>query len=227
MASVPYAYDLDRANGFVMDPNEHKRVGYVTKLDGFGLTGPLPADLRVNVPFSDGRTLGYAGLQTAPGITGSAAPLIASVVGVMEKWEWDGTVGGPIKIDFYCSQENATRIKTLQQLALKTTNVKALGWWICDYDQETKTWYEAAYPKSAPAVTGIIMGKDNPELNVDLTPVPVKDGIEVNVYKVSIAVVPGANQQYALDLANSSTRSVAKSWGLIVGSLGALKPGVA
>ncbi len=208
-----------------MDPNAHKRVGYVTKLDGFGLTQSLAADLKVALPLSGGHALSYTGLPTAPAGAGGAAPaLTASVVGVIEKWEWDGTVGGAIKIDFYCSQENAAQIKTLQQLALKTTNVKALGWWICDYDQETKAWYEAAYPKSAPAVTGIIAGKENPELNVDLTPVPARDGIDVFVYKVSIAVAPGANQQYALNLANSSTRSVAKSWGLIAGNL---KPGIA
>ena len=29
-ASVPHTYDCDKSAGFIMDPNEHKRVGYST-----------------------------------------------------------------------------------------------------------------------------------------------------------------------------------------------------
>jgi hypothetical protein len=39
------------------------------------------------------------------------------------------------------------------------------------------TGFEQSYPMSAPAVTGVVAVKGNPELNVDLTPVPVADGI--------------------------------------------------
>jgi hypothetical protein len=46
-----------------------------------------------------------------------------------------------------------------------------------------------------------------------MTPVPAKDGIDVNVCKVSIAIAP-PHQVYALKLASSSTRTVAKSWGV-------------
>jgi len=55
-------------------------------------------------------------------------------------------------------------------------------------------------------LSGTIAGKGVPQLNVDLTPVPVKDGIDVNVYKVSIAIAPQAHQVFALKLASSSTR---------------------
>jgi hypothetical protein len=40
-AGVPVTFDCDRASAFVMDPNEHKRVGYVTEFSGIGLPGPL------------------------------------------------------------------------------------------------------------------------------------------------------------------------------------------
>jgi hypothetical protein len=227
MATVPFSFECDRASGFVMDPNAHRRVGYITTLDGFGLAHPLSPDIKVNSPWSGANAPSYAGFTTSSGAP--TAPVgTVDVVGVIEKWEWDGSVGGSINIDFYCSQQNATQIKMLEQLGLKTTNVKALGWWICDYDLEAKQWFEEAYPKNAKSVSGIIAGKGNPELNVDLTPVLVKDGIEVSVYKVSIAVLPGANQQYALHFANSSTTSIVKSWGLTIGSLasGSLKPTV-
>ena len=100
-----------------------------------------------------------------------------------------------------------------------TTNVERLAWWIVDYDQETKKWYEQAYPIGDP-ISGIITGKENPELDVDLSPVPAKEGIDVHVYKITIGIVPAANKQYTLHFANSSQKKVAKSWGLVAGTRG-------
>jgi hypothetical protein len=94
-----------------------------------------------------------------------------------------------------------------------------MGWWIADYDQEAKQWFEQSYPVGEPAIKGLIAGKDNPEFSVDLSPVAVKDWIEINVYKVSISVVPASNQQYPLEFASSAENPIVKSWGLIVGTL--------
>lgn len=66
---------------------------------------------------------------------------------------------------------------------------------------------------------GVIAVKGNPELNVDLTPVPVGDGIDVSVYKVSLSVQPAASQQYALDFASSPALVLAKPWGLVTGAV--------
>jgi hypothetical protein len=97
--------------------------------------------------------------------------------------------------------------------------LKGLGWWIVDYDPESKQWFEESFPASGAAITGLIAGQGYPELNVDLTPVPVTDGIEVDVYKVSISVVPAANQQYSLEFASSAGKPIVKSWGLVTGTL--------
>jgi hypothetical protein len=48
-----------------------------------------------------------------------------------------------------------------------------MGWWIADYDQEAKQWFEQSYPVGEPAIKGLIAGKDNPEFSVDLSPVAV------------------------------------------------------
>lgn len=223
MASVPFEFNCVRGAGFVMDPNQHKRVGYVLALDGFGSTNPtgLSPDLQVNVPYnSPGPAYGYHGLpiDKSNGATGIGT---AHVVGVIEKFTWAGAVGDSINIEFWCSQENATHIKSLQQLTLKNTGIKQLSWWIANYDQETKLWFEESYPKTPAAITGTIAGGDNPELNVDLAGAPVKDGVDVMVYKVAISVVPAANQAYALAFANSENKPTVKAWGLVVGSLAA------
>ena len=225
MATVPFVYECNKEAGFVMDPNEQKRIGYITALNGFKLAATLPADLQVSVPFNSGANPTFSGLQYTP--KSDTIPVgVAKVVGVIEKFEWNGGIGDPIKLEFYVSQENATQIKALQQQSLQTTKVDALAWWLADYDQEVKKWFEQAYPIGG-SITGIITGKENPELDVDLNPVPVKDGIDVNVYKVTMAVVPAANKQYTLHFANSDQKKVIKAWGLVVGTLAgtALPPG--
>jgi hypothetical protein len=59
-------------------------------------------------------------------------------------------------------------------------------------------------------------------VDVDLSPVPVKDGIDVNVYKMTLAVVPAANKQYTLHFASSPRKPAVKSWGLVIGARGAV-----
>ena len=217
MATVPFEFSCDREYGFLADPNVHKRLGYLVGLEGLGLAKALAADLRAITPFDASFVPGYKTLAySAP--RANAPSGTAKVVGVIANFSWAGGVGDPIEIDFYVSQDNALRIKALQQTALKTTAVKSLAWWMADYDQEAKKWFEQAYPVAATgAVSGVLAGRENPRLNVDLTPVPVKDGIDVKVYKVSIAVAPAANLTQSLCFANSAQKKQLKSWGLVVG----------
>jgi hypothetical protein len=176
MASVPFVFECDRESGFVLDPNSHKRVGYITKLDGFGLTHPAISDLNVSIPYSGQPK--YSGISfRQPGV---GLPRTASVVGVLENFAWAGSVGDAIKFDFWCSQENATALKAIQQSMLKPGALREMGWWIADYDQETRQWFEQSYPASEAAITGLITGKENPALYVDLNPVfffQAEDGI--------------------------------------------------
>jgi hypothetical protein len=209
-ASIPFAYECSRESGFVMDPNAHKRVGYVTEFGSNGVA--MQKDLQVMVPFK------ATHLQINAPATANGFPT-AKVVGVIENFQWGGGVGDALSFDFYASKENAMAIKALQQSNLTTTKVDKLGWWICDYDQEQKTWYEQSYPQSVSAITGIFGPKTSPELNVDLSGVPVKDGIDVMVYKVHMQIAPGANQAFQLMFANAAGKSMTKSWGLTVGTL--------
>jgi hypothetical protein len=201
MAAVPVDLECSVSSGFVMDPNEHQRIGWVTKLDGFGLpAGGLTADLQVSDPLA----------------AGNGKPMVVPVVGVLEKFSWAGGAADPLQFDFYVSQENATQIKALQQTALKNTAVKVMDFIVIDYDPAAKAWFTELIPGQP--LGGTITRKGNPQLNVDLTPVPAKDGIDVNVYKVDISISPQAAQIYTLKLATSSTRIVVKSWGMTSGA---------
>jgi hypothetical protein len=178
MAAVAVELECSVSSGFVMDPNEHLRIGWVTKLDGFGLpTGGLKADMQVSDPLA----------------AGNGKPMVVPVVGVLEKFSWAGGAADPLHLDFYVSQQNAAQIKALQQTTLKNTAVKVLDLLVIDYDQEAKAWFTELIPGQP--LSGTVTGKGNPQLDVDLTPVPVKDGIDVYVYKVTIAVSPQAVAQ--------------------------------
>jgi hypothetical protein len=223
VTSVPFEFDCVREAGFAMDPNQPQRFGYVLAFDGLGIEGSpaFKPDVQVSVPFnSDGPAYRYPGISIAK--TASATGVgAASVIGIVEKFTWGGGVGDAVHLNFWCSQVNANQINSLQQRALKNTTIDKLGWWIADYDAETKSWYEASYPQDPTTIAGTIAGGDNPLLDVDLAGAPVKDGVDIMVYKVSISVAPAANEAYALMFANSVNKPTAKAWGLQVGTLSA------
>jgi hypothetical protein len=216
MASVPFTYECDRESGFVADPNSHKRVGYLTRLAGFGLANPVTPDLTVSIPYSGQPK--YSGITLTQPDAGSTVRT-ASVVAVLGDFSWAGGIGDALDLDFWCSPENASTIRTVLQLGLDNRVVKGLGWWIIDYDPELKRWFEQSFPASGAAVSGLIGGRDHQGLVVDANPAPVVDGIDVEVCKASISVVPAATQQYSLEFASSAEKQIMKSWGLVPGTL--------
>src|SRR5690349_1649799 len=159
-----------------MDPNVHHCVGYLTYFDGLDMSVPLAQDIAVSVPYN-GPAPNYKAIVP----TNQKA---VHVVGVLEKFVWAGGVGDALEFDFWVSQENATRLKTLQQTTLKSTIIDPVGWWIADYDQETKQWYEKCFPLGSGTLTGVLANKENPELTIDLKGEPVKPGSDVLAYKV-------------------------------------------
>ena len=105
----------------------------------------LATDLSVSLP--DLGHVTYTGLQSRS----SGLSSTAQVVGVIQKFEWEGGVGNPLKFDFYVSQLNAHQLTTQQQFGLATTKVNALSWWIIDYDQKTKSGTRRWFIKSSSA----------------------------------------------------------------------------
>jgi hypothetical protein len=202
-ASIPLVFDCDMQSGFLMNPNVHNRIGYVSAFQAFGAP-KLNSDLTLSLPFTPLHEL--LSMIQAPGL-----PPVTNVVGVIQNFSWNGGLGDPLKISFFVSKENATLLNALEQTSFKTNAVSSLGWWIGDYDQAAKVWFEAAYPASSPTVSGTIANSS--ALSVNLTPVPVAAGINVNVYEVSIQVSPVPHSVFGLEFANSSRSAVTRSWG--------------
>jgi hypothetical protein len=141
------------------------------------------------------------------------------VVGIIETLRWNGGVDDPIQVDFLVSQATAVQIRTLQEMGLHNLNVASFGYYIANYDPQVKTWYSEAFPANHMNLQGVISPASNPLLNVSLQGQPVKAGIDISVYKVSIGFGPPVTHTSALYFANSATERVSKQWGLIIGSL--------
>jgi len=217
---MAHSFPCDWKSGFVMDPTKKQRFGYLTAFNGLGLAAALATDISVFCPYNN---------ATAPAYTPVAiANNKVSVVGVVENVNWNGGVGDAFSFSVYMSSENAMLLKTLQQMTLKTTSISALGFWIADFDEEVKAWFEQAHPLAPLSLTCQLNAPTPKDIRLHVADEPVKvaAGIDVNVYNVYFEVVPAANQTATFNLATSSTKKVAKNWGLVVGTLakGALAP---
>jgi hypothetical protein len=208
------SYDLpcDWKSGFMMNPTKKQRVGYLVSLNGFGLSAALAQDVIVYTPYNvEGAATNYDKLTiTEDKVT---------VVGVLDNFSWGGGVGDPVCVSAYMSAENALLIKGLQKMTLKTTSISALGWWIANYDVETKAWFDEAHPMAPTEITGQLnaAGKDV-RLAVADTGTKVAENIDVLVYNVYFEVVPAANQTCDFHFATASGKNFIKRWGLKVGT---------
>lgn len=213
---MSYNYPCDWKSGFVMDPTKKQRVGYLVAFDGIGLAGPLAQDVQVFTPYNvDGAATNYDKLTvTEDKVT---------VVGVLDNFSWNGGVGDAICISAYMSAENALLVKGLLKMTLKTTSVKQLGWWIANFDEETKAWFDESHPLAPTVITGQLNapGKSDIRLMVADEPTKVAPNIDVNVYNIYFEVVPAANQTCDLHFATASQKNFVKRWGLKVGTLAA------
>jgi hypothetical protein len=209
-----YEFPCDWKSGFVMDPTKKQRVGSLVSFNGIGLTDPgLAPDVTVFTPYNvEGAATNYGKLTIADDKV--------NVVGVIDNFSWAGGVGDPICISAYCSAENALLVKGLLKMTLKTTSVKALGWWIANFDEETKAWFDEAHPAAPVEITGQLNapGKKDVRLMVADEPTKIAANIDVNVYNIYFEVVPAANQTCDFHFATASGKNFIKRWGLKVGT---------
>ena len=208
-----FDFPCDWKSGFVMDPTKKSRVAYLVHLNGMDMGEFLKQDITVFTPYSNSET-NYSE------VTINKEKGTATVVGVIENFSWGGGVGDPICISAYISAENAQTLAAKMQTTLSTTKVTKLAWWICDFDEENKVWYEQAYPKDPVTITGQLNAPGSKDIRLHISPEPTKiaPNIDINVYNLYLEVIPAANVTAALHFATSGKTNVVKSWGLVVGT---------
>ena len=220
------AYNLpcDWKSGFVMDPTKKQRAGYLVAFNGLDLgTDYFAKDIKVYTPYNNG-TKSYAGDGFDFG-TDPAVIKQVTVAGVIESFSWGGGVGDPICISAYISTNNANQVKSKMATTLATTKVTKLAWWIVNYDEENKVWFEEAFPLGDPKGTaGIVTGQLNAPGKTDIRmhvsddATKIAPNIDVNVYNCFFEIVPAANTSFDLSFAKSAQNKVVNGWGLTVGT---------
>lgn len=209
---------------FMMDPTKKQRVGYLVAFEGLDLgANNLAKDVIVYTPFNSADVPKYTKVTTTAG-AGEAAggPHTVTVVGAIESFSFGGGVGDPICISAYVSAQAQALLKGKLQTTLKTTKVTTLEWWIINFDEENKMWYEESFPlgnKNSMSVAGQLnaAGKDV-RLNVSEEATKIAPNIDVNVYNMYFEIVPAANLTYDLHFASSAKTPYARAWGLQVGT---------
>jgi hypothetical protein len=211
-----------------MDPAQKGRVGYLVKLEGFGLDQSLSADpgpgIEVFTPFNSAAAPKYSKIALAnhdmtSGDKTIAGPKTVKVLGAMESYTYGGGVGDAICISAYISSEAQALIKGKLALSLSTTKITCFEYWVINYDEENKVWYEEAFPLGDGSLTGMLNapgGKDV-RLHVGDEATKIHANVDVNVYSLYFEVVPAANKTHDLGFASSSKTPYAKAWGLKVG----------
>jgi hypothetical protein len=204
-------YSCDWRAGFVMSPSKKQRVGYLSSFQGLDLgTEFLKPDIEVFTPYSS-ETASYAAIKPKEDKV--------QCVGVIESLSWGGGVGDPLQISAYISSENAAIITAKLKTTLKTNKVTKLGWWIVNFDEENKAWFEESYPKAPADVQGQINGTGgNLRIVVAEEPTKVANNIDTNVYNIYFEVIPAANSTYVFNFATSAKTPFVRNWGLKVGA---------
>jgi len=221
MTDVALDYELNKSDAFQVNNNQHNRAGYITCLQGFGLSAPIVfnADIKCFCGFNNGSPK-FGGINfVKPGTQTSLG--VVQVVAILEKFSWGGGANHPLHFEMLMSQENATQLKAAQQATLTTTKVDSIQWWIFDYDQEKKCWFEQSYPMGSDSAQltcrGHCVPRDNPVLDVNLQGESVVEGTDQLMYKVIMDVGPGMDDLYSIFHANSAMKNQTKAWGGKVG----------
>jgi hypothetical protein len=217
-------YSCDWKSGFVMDPSKKQRVGYLVWLQGLDMEGFLQQDVEVFTPYSSSEAA-YAEVSSLWQKDVSKM----KATGVIESLTFAGGVGDPICVSAYVSAENGQALKAKMQTTLKTTKITKLAWWIVNFDEENKVWFEESFPLTPATMTGQLNAPGGKDIRLVVADEATKIAptIDVNVYNIYFEIVPAANSTYTLNFATSVKTKFVRNWGLKVGTKAAeaLPPG--
>lgn len=210
---MPFELTCDWKSGFVMNPERKQRVGYLIYFEGLNMGEYLKPDIDVYTPYNSSEAnYGEVELdQDNNKIT---------CVGVLDSFSWGGGVGDALGMSAYISAENAEVLSAKLKTTLDTNIVSQLAWWIVNFDEENKVWYEEAFPLEPTDVQGQINAPPGGEmrLHVASEATKVAPNIDVNVYNMYVEVIPAANATFNFHFATSMKTKYVKNWGLKIGT---------
>ncbi|MEE2902056.1 MAG: hypothetical protein VYC39_06980 [Myxococcota bacterium] len=210
--SAALNYSCDWKSGFIPDPTNKGLHGYLIDFEGLDMDGFLKRDIEVFHPFQ-----GEAAFEDGAG--GDDPKL--ECTGVIDSFSFAGGVGDPVAISCYISAENAEMLQGKMKASLSTNKVTKLSWWIIDFDEENKAWYEKCYPKEPTEVNGQLnatMGGRGNAITIAAQATKISPTLDTNVYNLYFEVIPAANSTFTFHMATSTKTKAVRNWGLKVGS---------
>lgn len=192
-------FDCDWRFGLNLRSSLKGTVGYLLDWSGCGGLN-LKKDIEVWNPFNT------AGQRVVSGST-------IKCIGLIEQFHFEGGQTDPIRLKVYVSKGTAADIRSKLARPLTNTKVK-LAWYIIDFDESDKLWYEAAFlksPKTADASIDSVGG--NLRISIENEPTRVSDTLDVNVFRFEFQVVPQDKKKAELEFASGPSRRLVKQWG--------------
>ena len=173
--------------------------GYLLDFSGLGGLS-LKKDIEVWNPFDS------AGQKVLTGAT-------VKCIGLIETFQFEGGETDPIRLKLFVSKGTAAEVRAKLSRPLTNTKLK-LAWYIIDFDEDSKNWYEAAFakePKQAEANIDSAGG----ELQIFIANEPTKasDTLDINVFALEFQVVPADGKNAKIEFATGPSQKLVKQWG--------------
>ncbi|MDB4991441.1 MAG: hypothetical protein JWN04_6619 [Myxococcaceae bacterium] len=190
-------FECDWQLGFNVTARRKGTIGYLLSWSGCGgLT--LAKDIEVNNPFSSsGQTV-----VSGPRVT---------CVGLLERFAFDGGKDDPIHLRALLSYGNAANLRAKLSSGVATTKVK-LAWYVIGFDEERKSWYEAALIKGE-KVEAVLDTEDGTlQLRLDNKPTAIAEHLDVMVHGVEFQVIPAAGKSAQLQFGTGPITRMVLPW---------------
>jgi hypothetical protein len=192
-------FDCDWRFGLNLRPSLKGTVGYLLDWSGCGGLS-LQKDIEVWNPFNT------SGQRVVSG-------RIIKCIGLLESFRFAGGQNDPVRIKAFVSKGTAADLRSKLARPLTNTRLK-LAWYIIDFDDSDKLWYEAAFLKS-PKTADASIDSAGGELQifVDNEPTRISETLDINVFGFEFQVVPADKKTATLEFASGPTRKLVKQWG--------------
>lgn len=173
--------------------------GYLLEFSGLGGLS-LKKDIEVWNPFD------CAGQKV---ITGSTVKCI----GLLEAFEYEGGETDPIRVRGYVSKGTAAEVRAKLARPLSNTKLK-LAWYIIDFDEDSKLWYEAAFVKE-PTQAEANIDSTGGALQISIANEPTKASqtLDINIFQFEFQVVPADGKNAKIEFATGPAQKLVKQWG--------------
>jgi hypothetical protein len=189
---IPVSYTTNVSAGFLPQPS-HPTIGYVYALQ-FGTTALSP-DLNV-----------FVSPPTNP-------PKTINVVASMSDVSWAGGNADPVHIDAYVSQANYAEVAGYLKQKSPSATLR-FSFAVLGYDVLSGQ-YEPMFSiaSGATITTSAVLSGGIPEVSTSPVPVPVTDGTDVKVYKLSFYAAAPPTLQTLIYRPSFLIGGLARPWG--------------